>query len=79
MTSFDQVTTCPARLVTVTEDKDRKVTQIDVIFLHGVTVTQDKVTRTDPHKERTICRDHRNEASRTPMQSKLQIQSIWAT
>ena len=43
------MTTCPVRLVTVTEDKDRKVTPIDLVFLHGVTMTQDKVTRTALH------------------------------
>ena len=43
MTSLDPVTTSPVGLVTVTEDKDRKVTQLDLIFHHGVTVTQDKV------------------------------------
>ena len=59
MASRDQVTTYPVRLVTVTEDK---VTQIDIIFLHGVRVTQDKITQTDQHNERTLSRGHRNEA-----------------
>ena len=62
MTSLDPVTTSPVRLVTMTEDKDRKVTPLDLIFLHGVTMTQDKVTRSHLHNERKICRDDRNKA-----------------